>query len=44
MSPAQSEHPGARPGESNLSFTYALVLVVEVMVILSLYWLGRHFG
>jgi len=24
--------------------TYALVLVVEVLVIATLYWLGRHFA
>ena len=44
MSPAPSERPGAHPGESDLSSTYALVLVVEVIVILGLYWLGRQFG
>jgi hypothetical protein len=36
--------PVEREGESDLSRLYALVLVVEVVVILSLYWLGRHFG
>ncbi len=44
MSPAPSEHPGDRPGESNLSSTYTLVVVVEVLMVLSLYWLGRQFG
>lgn len=36
--------PGSRPGESDRSATYILVLVVEVIVIAGLYWLGRHFG
>lgn len=39
-----ADHPGSRPGESDLSRTYILVLVVEVIVILGLFWLGRHFG
>lgn len=44
MSVNPAGQPGAEPGESNLSTTYILVLVVEVIVIASLYWLGRHFG
>ena len=44
MSPAPSEHPDDRAGESNMSSTYILVVAVEVLVILSLYWLGRQFG
>jgi hypothetical protein len=31
-------------GESDLTRTYALVLLVEALVILGLYWLSRHFG
>lgn len=34
----------SRPGDSDMSRTYAAVLVVEALVILALYWLGRHFG
>jgi len=44
MSPAPSERPGTHPGESDLSSRYALAIVIEVLVILALYWLGRHFG
>jgi len=44
MSAAPADHPGSRPGESDLSLTYILVLVVEAIVILGLFWLGRHFG
>ncbi len=44
MSLAPSERPGTHPDDSNLSATYALVLVVEVIVILGLYWIGRQFG
>ncbi len=36
--------PESHPGESDLSRTYAAVLVLEVFVILGLYWLSRHFG
>ena len=34
----------SRPGDSDMTGLYAAVLVVEVIVILGLYWLGRHFG
>lgn len=34
----------SHPGDSDMSRTYAAVLIVEVLVILCLYWLGRHFG
>ena len=34
----------SRPGDSDMTGLYAAVLIVEVIVILSLYWLGRHFG
>lgn len=44
MSVNPADRSGAEPGEANLSMTYILVLVVEVIVIASLYWLGRHFG
>lgn len=33
-----------QPGDSDMTRTYTAVLVVEVVVILGLYWLGRHFG
>jgi len=39
--------PAARapePGEASLPRTYALVFVVEAIVIAGLYWLGRHFA
>jgi len=32
------------PGETDMGGRYALVLVIEVVVILSLYFLGRYFG
>ncbi len=34
----------SRPGDSDMKGLYAAVLVVEFLVILGLYWLGRHFG
>lgn len=34
----------SRPGDSDMTGLYAAVLIVEVIVILGLYWLGRHFG
>lgn len=34
----------SRPGDSAMTGLYTAVLVVEVIVILGLYWLGRHFG
>ena len=36
--------PAKEPGEASLPRTYALVFVVEAIVIASLYWLGRHFA
>jgi hypothetical protein len=37
--------PGtAGPPEADLSRTYVLVLVVELGVLLALYWLGRYFA
>ncbi len=44
MSDARTGRPGDGPGESDLSSRYAMALVIEVAVILVLYWLGRHFG
>ena len=32
------------PDEPDLTRTYALVLVVEVVVIAALYWVGRYFA
>ncbi|MFI5177574.1 MAG: hypothetical protein ACHQO8_03370 [Vicinamibacterales bacterium] len=31
-------------GERDLSRTYALVIVIEALVIGALYWLGAHFA
>jgi hypothetical protein len=36
--------PSSSPDETNPSGVYALVLVVEVLVITALYWVGRHFS
>jgi hypothetical protein len=33
-----------RPPETDLSTTYALVIVTEVVVILLLYWFSQHFS
>jgi len=44
MSAPPTDQRELHPGESDLSSRYALALVIEVMVILALYWLGRHFG
>jgi len=42
---AQASRDAAPPPEdADLSRTYVLVLVVEVIVILALYWLGRAFS
>jgi|GEM_PF-3349145 len=32
------------PGETDMTGRYALVLIIEVVVIVGLYFLGRHFG
>lgn len=32
------------PGETDMGGRYVLVLIIEVIVILGLYWLGRYFG
>ena len=38
---ASSEGPREGPGPTR---SYALVLVVEVVVLIGLFWIGRHFG
>lgn len=35
---------GPHEGESDLSGTYARVLIIELLVIVALYGLGRYFG
>ena len=42
-SPGPSD-PGTTPVEADLSRTYTLVLVVEIIVILALYGLGKYFA
>jgi hypothetical protein len=43
--PGHDGAPAGRPEDgTDLSRTYWLVLLVEVVVIAALYWLGRHFG
>ena len=44
MSAAPNDRPGVHAGESDLSRTYIRVLLVEVLVITSLFFLGRYFG
>jgi len=34
----------SQPHEADLSRTYILVLIVELIVMAALYWLGRYFG
>ncbi len=36
--------PSHPTGERDLSRTYTLVILVEVIVIGALYWLGAHFS
>ena len=38
------EMPPPPVAERDLSRTYVLVLVVEALVIVALYWLGAHFA
>jgi hypothetical protein len=38
------EMPPHPAGDRDLSRTYALVIVVEAIVIGALYWLGAHFS
>jgi hypothetical protein len=44
MSAPSSDRPGSHPGESDLSRTYILVILFEILVIAGLYALGRYFG
>ena len=44
MSASPNDRPELHAGESDLSRTYIRVLLVEVIVITSLFWLGRYFG
>ena len=39
-----TESKGVEVADSDLSRTYVLVIVVEVVVIVALYWLGRTFS
>lgn len=39
-----ANRPGSSPGDSDLSRTYMLVLLVEALVVVALYGLGRYFG
>jgi len=38
------ERPANASGESDLSTRYVLAVIIEVVVLVGLYWLGRHFG
>jgi hypothetical protein len=40
--PTQSAE--APPVEADLSRTYVLVLAIELLVLVALYWLGRYFS
>jgi len=44
MVPPERATPDVEPDESNLSRSYAAVIAIEVLVVIALYWLGRHFG
>jgi hypothetical protein len=44
MTAETSRDASPPPDEADLSRTYVLVLVVEVVVILALYWVGRVFS
>ena len=44
MTAEASRDAAPPPQDADLSRTYVLVLVVEVIVILALYWLGRAFS
>ena len=44
MSAPPAEPRAAQSGELDRSRTYIQVLVIEVLVITSLYFLGRYFG
>jgi hypothetical protein len=41
---ATSRDVPSAPPEQDLSRTYALVIVVEAIVISALFWLGAHFA
>jgi hypothetical protein len=38
------ESTDAPPVDPDLTVTYILVLIVEVVVLVGLYWLGRYFS
>jgi hypothetical protein len=44
VAPPSDVAPVRDPGDTDLSRTYGLVLLVEAVVIAALYWLGRHFA
>ena len=44
MLPSRDPASAAADGERDLSRTYALVIVVEALVIGALYWLGVYFA
>lgn len=44
MPPTDPASHGAEADESDLSRSYTAVLLIEVVVLVALFWLGRHFG
>jgi hypothetical protein len=44
MSSPKQAPSGSEPDDTPLSRSYAAVVVIQVGVLLGLYWLGRHFG
>jgi hypothetical protein len=44
MSPTDRLGQVAEADETNLSRSYVTVLLIEVVVLVGLFWLGRHFG
>ena len=44
MPPLRGESSPRDAGDTNQSRVYLAVLIVEAVVIVALYWLGRHFA
>jgi hypothetical protein len=44
MSAPRAEQPRSEPGEKGLTRTYIQVIVIEAIVILALFCLGRYFA
>jgi len=42
--PVATGDPGESGAEPRLQLTFVLIVIVEIVTIVALYWFGHHFG